>query len=111
MLKPLVAIVCLLVCTTLAFAQEQEKPIGEAPEERDADDIFLRGQRVLLGAADVVFAVGQFYSRSDTLHLALAGGALQLAAQEVSILTTVLVGRVGVWSVPELDAGGSFDHL
>lgn len=111
MSKPLIAIVCLLFCTAPAFAQEQEKPIGEAPEERDADDIFLRGQRVLLGAGDVVFDVGQFYSRSDTLQLALAGGALQLATQEVSILTTVLVGRVGLWNETELYAGGSFHHL
>lgn len=109
--KPLIAIVCLLVCTAPAFAQEQEKPIGEAPEERDADDIFLRGQRVLLGAGDVVFDVGQFYSRSDTFQLALAGDALQLATQEVSILTTILVGRVGLWNETELYAGGSFHHL
>src|SRR5688572_12203895 len=111
MLKPLIAIVCLLLCTTPAFAQEQEKPIGEAPEARDADDIFLRGQRVLLGAGDVVFDVGQFYSRSDTFQLAIAGGALQLATQEVSILTTVLVGRIGLWNETELYAGGSFHHL
>ena|SRR5687767_12282945 len=109
--KPLIAILCLLFCTAPAFAQEQEKRIGEAPEARDADDIFLRGQRVLLGAGDVVFDVGQFYSRSDTLQLALAGGALQLATQEVSILTTVLVGRVGLWNETELYAGGSFHHL
>ena len=109
--KPLIAIVCLLLCTAPAFAQEQDKPIGEAPEDRDADDIFLRGQRVLLGTGDVVFDFGQFYSRSDTLQLAIAGDALQLATQEVSILTTVLIGRVGVWNETELYAGGSFHHL
>ena len=111
MRKPLIAIVCLLLCTAPVFAQEQERPIGEAPEERDADDIFLRGQRVLLGAGDVVFDVGQFYSRSDTLQLAITGDVLQLATEEVSILTTVLVGRVGLWNETELYAGGSFHHL
>jgi hypothetical protein len=109
--KPLIPLICLLLCTAPAFAQEQEKPIGEAPEDRAADDIFLRGQRVLLGAGDVVFDVGQFYSRSDTLQLAIAGDVLQLATQEVSVLTTVVVGRVGVWNETELYAGGSFHHL
>ena len=109
--KPLIAIVCLLFCTAPAFAQDQEKPIGEAPEERDADDIFLRGQRVLLGAGEVVIDVGQFYSRSDTLELAIAGEVLQLATQEVSTLTTVFVGRVGLWNETELYAGGAFYHL
>jgi len=111
MLKPLIAILCLLLCTAPAFGQDQKTPIGEAPEDRDADDIFLRGQRVLLGAGEVVFDVGQFYSRSDTLQLAIAGDVLQLATQEVSILTTALIGRVGLWNETELYAGGSFHHL
>jgi hypothetical protein len=111
MRKPLLWVIPLLFCAAPAFAQEQSKPIGEAPEERDADDIFLRGQRVLLGTGDVVLDVGQFYSRSDTLQLALAESVLQLATQEVSVLTTVLVGRVGIWDETELYAGGSFHHL
>jgi hypothetical protein len=109
--KPLVWVLSFLFCTSPAFAQEQNKPIGEAPEERDADDIFLRGQRVLLGAGDVVLDVGQFYSRSDTLLLAVANDVLQLATQELSVLTTTLVGRVGLWNETELYAGGSFHHL
>jgi hypothetical protein len=109
--KCLIAILCLLLCTAPASAQEQEKPIGEAPEERAADDIFLRGQRVLLGAGDVVLDFGQFFSRSDTLQLAVAADVLQLATQEVSILTTTLVGRVGLWNETELYAGGSFHRL
>jgi excisionase family DNA binding protein len=44
--------------------------IGEAPEEPTAEDVFLRGQRVLLGRGDVVMDVGQFYSRRDALQLA-----------------------------------------
>ena len=38
----------------------QDKPVGEAPEERDADEIFLRDQRVLLGRRDFVLDFGQF---------------------------------------------------
>lgn len=100
-----------LFCAMPAFAQEQDKPIGEAPEERDADDIFLRGQRVLLGRGDVVLDIGQFYSRSDTLQLAVVENALQLATQEQSVLTTVLAGRVGVLNETEVYAGGAFYHL
>jgi hypothetical protein len=109
--KSLLRIVALLLCTTPAIAQEQNTPIGEAPEERDADDIFLRGQRVLLGRGDVVLDVGQFYSRSDTLQLAVANDVLQLATQEVSVLSTTVVGRVGLWNETELYVGGSFHHL
>ena len=100
-----------LFCVTPAFAQEQGQPIGEAPEERDADDIFLRGQRVLLGRGDVVLDIGQFYSRSDTLQLAVVDNALLLATQEQSVLTTVLVGRVGVVNETEVYAGTSYYHL
>jgi hypothetical protein len=89
----------------------QDGPIGEAPEERDAGDIFLRGQRVLLARGNVVLDVGQFYSRSDTLQLAIAGSTLQLATQERSLLTTALFGRVGVLNETEVYAGGAFHHL
>ena len=109
--KSLVWVIVFLLCAAPALAQDQDKPIGEAPEERDADDIFLRGQRVLLGAGDVVLDVGQFYSRGDTLQLAVVNDVLQLATQEVSVLTTTLVGRVGLWNETELYAGGSFHHL
>lgn len=111
MSKSLICMVSLLLCTSPAIAQDQDKPIGEAPEERDADDIFLRGQRVLLGRGDVVIDVGQFFSRSDTLRLAIANDALQLATQEVSVLTTTLVGRVGLWNETEIYAGGSFHRV
>jgi hypothetical protein len=92
-------------------AQAQDKPIGEAPEERDAGDVFLRGQRVLLAPGEVVMDVAQFYARSDTLQLAVVGNTLQLATQEQSVLTTALFGRVGVLDETEVYAGGSFHHL
>jgi hypothetical protein len=100
-----------LFCVTPAFAQGQDQPIGEAPEERDAEDIFLRGQRVLLARGDVVVDIGQFYSRSDTLQLAVVENALRLATQEQSVLTTVLVGRVGVLNETEVYAGASYYHV
>ena len=100
-----------LCCVTPVFAQAQDKPIGEAPEAPAAEDIFLRGQRVLLGRGDLVLDIGQFYSRSDTLQLAVIDNALQLATNEQSVLTTVLVGRVGVLNETEVYAGASYYHL
>ena len=111
MLKRVWCAVFWLFCATTALAQTPEKPIGEAPEERDAEDIFLRDQRVLLGRGDVVLDVGQFFSRSDTLQLALVGGNVLLATQEQSVLTTTLVGRVGVLNETEFYAGAAFHHL
>ena len=95
-----------LMCAATAGAQD--KPIGEAPVERDADDIFLRGQRVLLGRGDVVFDFGQFYSRSDDLQLAIANSAVALATRERTALTTALVGRVGIGGETEVFAATSF---
>src|SRR5688572_20206242 len=91
-----------------ASAQTQDKPIGEAPEERDADEIILRGQRVLLGRGDVVLDFGQFYSRSDDLRLALVNNAVALATLERTVLTSVLVGRVGIGRETEVFAATSF---
>jgi hypothetical protein len=96
-----------------AAAQDtpQAKPIGEAPKERDAEDVFLRDQRLLLAPGQVVFDFGQFYSRSDTLQLAVASDAIQLGTQERSVFTTALVGRVGILNETEVYAGAAFHHL
>ena len=104
-----------LVCAapSLLHAQQppQDKPIGEAPEERKAEDIFLRNQRVLLGRGEVVLDIGQFYARADTLQLAVVSSSVLLATREQSALTTTLVGRLGVFHETELFAGTSFNHL
>jgi hypothetical protein len=100
----------LLSLSSPALGQEKEKPIGEAPEERNAEEVFLRGQKVLLGRGDVVVDVGQFFSRSDDQQLAIVNGALALATREQSILTTVLFGRVGVLNETEVFAGTAFHH-
>lgn len=100
-----------MFCLMPALAEAQDKPIGEAPEERDADDIFLRGQRVLLAPGEVVLDIGQFFARSDTLQLALVEDTLLLATLEQSVLTTALFGRVGVLNETEVYAGASFHHL
>jgi hypothetical protein len=99
--------VCVLALIPTS-AHGQDPPIGEAPEERDADEIFLRGQRVLLGRGDVVLDFGQFYSRSDDLRLAVANGALALATLERTSLTSVVVGRAGIGRETEVFAAASF---
>jgi predicted double-glycine peptidase len=108
------AVAWVLMCLPApALGQEKppDKPIGEAPEERNAEDVFLRGQKVLLGRGDVVVDVGQFFSRSDDQQLAIVNSALALATREQSILTTILFGRVGVLNETEVFAGTTFNHL
>jgi excisionase family DNA binding protein len=87
---------------------DQEKPVGEAPEERPAEDVFLRGQRVLLGRGEVVMDFGQFYSRNDSHLLVLADGAVGLGTLQQEAFTTVLVGRVGIFRETELFASTAF---
>jgi excisionase family DNA binding protein len=92
-------------------AAGQERPVGEAPEERPAEDIFLRGQRVLLGRGDVVVDVGQFYSRSDDHFIASVSGGVGLATSEQQAFTTLLLGRLGIFSETELFASTTFHRL
>jgi excisionase family DNA binding protein len=88
---------------------DQNTPIGEDPEERTAEDVFLRGQRVLLGRGEVVLDVGQFYSRRDDLQLAaIEATGVGLATAEQRALTTFLVGRVGIFHEMELFAATAF---
>jgi len=89
----------------------QDTPIGEAPKARPADDIFLRGQRVLLGRGEAVVDFGQFYARSRDYQLASINGAVGLATVERRLLTTLLVGRVGIFEETELFASTTFNNL
>lgn len=95
--------------STSPGTDRQDQPVGEAPEERPAEDIFLRGQRVLLGRGDVVVDFGQFYSRSDDrLLVSSVDGTVGLATVEQQILTTVLLGRVGILNETEVFAGTTY---
>ncbi len=86
----------------------QEEPIGEAPEERTAEEVFLRGQKVLLGPGEVTIDFGQFYSKSDNQQLAVGSGGIGLATVEQETLTTLFLGRVGVLDETELFASTTF---
>ena len=76
--------------------------IGEAPEERSADEIFLRGQRVLLRPGDVVFDLGMFYSESDRQQFAPVDGGTGLADLESEVFTGFLLGRYGLYDETEI---------
>ncbi len=86
----------------------QEEPIGEAPQERTAEDVFLRGQKVLLAPGEVTVDFGQFYSKSDNQQLAQFSGGIGLATVEQETFTTLFLGRVGVFDETELFASTTF---
>ncbi len=88
----------------------QDRPIGEAPKERPAGEISLRGQRVLLGRGDVVMDFGLFYARSDDYVLAAINSGVGLATFRYEALTTLLQGRVGLFNETELFAGTTFNR-
>jgi excisionase family DNA binding protein len=91
-----------------APSASSEMPIGEAPTEQTAEDVFLRGQKVLLGHGEVAVDIGQFYSRGDTMQLAAVGDAVGLATVRQSAFTTLLSARVGILDETEAFVSGIF---
>ncbi len=89
-------------------AEAEPEPIGEAPEERSAEEVFLRGQRVLLAPGEVTLDLGLFYSESDDRQLANVSGVVGLATVENETFTTFLLGRVGVLEETEAFASTTF---
>jgi excisionase family DNA binding protein len=94
--------------TSAPPAASTEMPIGEAPTEQTAEDVFLRGQKVLLGRGEVAVDIGQFYLRGDSMQLAAVGEAVGLATVGQSAFTTLLSARVGVMDETEAFASGIF---
>jgi len=89
-------------------ADAQDEPIGEAPEERTAEDIFLRTQRVLLGPGDMTIDFGLFYSESNSQSLVSVDGGTVLATVEQEAQFTTFQGRIGVGEETELFVGTSY---
>jgi excisionase family DNA binding protein len=85
-----------------------EGSIGEAPKERTAEAVFLRGQKVLLAPGEVTLDVGQFYSRSDAQQLASVGSGIGLGTVKQRAFTTFLQGRIGVLDETELFASATY---
>jgi len=85
-----------------------DEPIGEAPEERTAEDVFLRGQRVLLGPGEIVLDTGLFYSENDNRELALVNGNVGLATVETETFTGFVLARYGLFDETELFASTTY---
>jgi len=86
------------------------EPIGEAPEKRTAQEIFLRGQSILLAPGEVNLDLGLFYSRSDDQTLSVVGAGIGLATIEQDVITPVLIGRYGLFEETELFASTSYQY-
>jgi excisionase family DNA binding protein len=86
---------------------ERER-VGEAPDERTAEDIRLREQRVLVNPRDVSLNIGQFYSESDSLVFAASDQGNVLATLEQAALLTTFQARFGVSSKAELFLSTSY---
>ncbi len=91
-----------------AGRRRRTQRIGEAPEERTAEEVFLRGQRVLLAPGEVTLDSGLFYSKSDNQQLVLVNGAIGLATVEQDTFTTLLLGRYGLLDETELFASTTY---
>jgi hypothetical protein len=83
-------------------------PIGEAPQDRTAEDVLLRDQRVLVRPREVTLNFGQFYSESDSLILASTDEGNVLAAVEQAALLTTFQARIGVGRESELFLATSY---
>ena len=91
-------------------ATNSQEPIGEAPKERTAEEVFLREQKVLLAPGEMAGDFGLFFSRSDNQQLASVGGGVGLATVEQETFTTLVQGRVGVLDETEFFGSTTFRH-
>jgi hypothetical protein len=86
----------------------EDTPIGEAPEERTAEDVLLRSQRVLLGPGETVLDFGQFYTEFNGQPLASVGGSAALSAIEQETFLTSLQARIGFRNETEVFVGTTY---
>jgi excisionase family DNA binding protein len=91
-----------------AASEDDAVAIGEAPDKRTAEDIFLRSQKVLLAPGEVTADVGIFFSRSDNLFLVAVDGSVALADFERRAFTSILQARVGIFDETEAFVGANY---
>lgn len=89
-------------------AGTEATPIGEAPQERTAEDILLRDQRVLLDGGQVVLDFGQFYTERNGLSLASVDASAVLASVEQETFLSLLQARFGLNRDSELFVGTTY---
>lgn len=88
-----------------AAAATDRDAIGEAPEGETAEQIFLRGERLLLAPGALSLEAGAFYSRQDSDGLVLLNGNIRPATQERTFFTSSLLARYGLFEDTEAFAG------
>lgn len=86
---------------------EQDR-IGEAPDQRTAEDVLLRDQRILVGRRRVSLNFGQFYSENDSLVFASSDEGDTLAVLERAALLSTFQARIGVGNNSEMFLGTSY---
>jgi excisionase family DNA binding protein len=89
-------------------ARPPEEPIGEAPRERTAEDVFLRDQRVLLRRGDSTLNFGHFYLESTRQLLTSIDSRIVLANVEQTSLLTTFQARFGVGDEIEFFTGATY---
>lgn len=87
---------------------DADQAIGQAPDERTAEDVLLRDQRVLLDRRQVVLDFGQFYSESNGQLLALTDDGFSLATVEQETFFSTLQARIGLSNNSEFFIGTTY---
>lgn len=83
-------------------------PIGEAPTEKSASEVFLRDQLILLAPREFTLDIGAFYARNDDLVLAGSGPTAGLATVESDAFGSLAVARYSLDRDLELFATASY---
>ena len=92
-----------------ADAQDRPaEPIGKAPTEKSASEVFLRDQLILLGPKELTLDIGAFYARNDDLVLTGSGPATALATVESDAFGSLAVARYSLDRHLELFATASY---
>jgi hypothetical protein len=85
-----------------------DEPIGAAPTQKSASEVFLRDQLILLSPRAFTLDVGGFYARNDDLVLTGAGAAAALATVESDAFGALAVARYSLARDLELFATATY---
>lgn len=88
--------------------EEPDATIGEAPDERTAEDVFLRSQRVLLAPGQAVIDFGSFYTEFNGEPLATIADQNVLATLEQETFVGSIQARIGFRNETEVFVGTSY---
>lgn len=89
---------------------DRAAPIGTAPAQRTANEVFLRDQRLLQEPREFTLDLGLLYARRDTPLLTQSNGQATLANAESQGFSTQIIARYGILKDTELFASTSYGH-